>query len=432
MKSFPRYPAVSAAGSFISYKLLALCFMLSVGILFCWMLYPEKANSGPYLDSAHAQSYGVNRNGLSSFNYSIGNCAHCHEQHASIGGTEPVPSGGVPSKYELFQALFTSPASGFCFGCHKDMGSSEQSSIPYQYNYSRIAGGDTNTCPSDVKTAFKFYNASGIPQSNCSSSVGSSHFLADIQTFLTGRWNFGGTTGNINPCSGCHNPHSAEKDPHTSTGRFVAGILVSSVSRPSLHSKDNNAWYIFTQTVLPYGYKATCRYPWSDPCTSFEPDGSTTSDGSNMVDSNYICLDCHQNSIVNITPHPETNPAHTLQAIVSLSTLWTGDVHGGAYQTCCDWGDKKAPYTDVNHYTLSCLDCHEPHGSPNEYLLRQEVNGIQIPNFSTHKYWNFCNACHTNLGTKHTGSIGPTTDCWGCHQHGASQSKCNCSPAKTF
>src|SRR4030043_740937 len=51
-----------------------------------------------YTISAHGNtSYGVNRTGLSSFNYSIGNCAHCHEQHASIAGQTITPSG-----YELF------------------------------------------------------------------------------------------------------------------------------------------------------------------------------------------------------------------------------------------------------------------------------------------------------------------------------------------
>lgn len=75
----------------LSPKFLALCsILLALCIVLCLLLYPNTASSGPYLDSAHANtSYGVNRSGLSSFGYSIGNCAHCHEQHASIGGSEP-------------------------------------------------------------------------------------------------------------------------------------------------------------------------------------------------------------------------------------------------------------------------------------------------------------------------------------------------------
>ncbi len=252
-----------------------------------------------------------------------------------------------------------------------------------------------------------------------------------------GSWNY--VSGGINPCSGCHNPHRAQKDPHTSTGRLIGGKLVSSVSRPSLHSKNNNAWYLWGEDYITermcmpmVDYKATCRYPWSDPCSSFEPDGSSTSDGTNMVDSNYICLDCHQNQIYS-TPQIDRLPVHTLQAIQSVFTLWTGDIHGGASQTCCDWGDKKAPYVEGQHYTLSCLDCHEPHGSPNEYLLRQEVNGVQIPNFGRDKYYNFCQACHINMN-KHMywDQFDSNSECWLCHRHGASQSACVCSPAKTF
>ncbi len=151
----------------LNLKILALCLLLCAGILLLWLLYPEKASSGHYLDSAHGNytpspGYGVFRTSLSipPNDYGRGNCTHCHEQHASIGGTEPAPSGGNPSKYELFKALFTSQAAGFCYGCHDDPGSSTQFqiSMPFQYNYSRISGGDTNTCPNDIKEAFQFVN----------------------------------------------------------------------------------------------------------------------------------------------------------------------------------------------------------------------------------------------------------------------------------
>lgn len=71
-------------------NILLLISILLCGMVFYWLLYPEKANSGPYLDSAHGNStYGVNRSSISTFGYSKGNCVHCHEQHASIGGAEP-------------------------------------------------------------------------------------------------------------------------------------------------------------------------------------------------------------------------------------------------------------------------------------------------------------------------------------------------------
>ena len=426
----------------ISYKLLALCFMLSAGILFCWILYPEKANSGPYLDSAHANtSYGVNRTGLYTpinFGYSVGNCAHCHEQHASIGGDEPIPKGGAPSKYELFQAIFGSQSGGFCFGCHKDSAAvdCQQISLPFQYNYSRISGGDTNACPNDIKEAFQFVNkTTGAPQSNCSSSSGSSHYLDDIQTFLRTRWNFGSVAADINPCSGCHNPHRAKRDFSSPPQSFVWTSGVSSLSRPSRHSKDNNVWDLWgddsTERMSNYYYQAPYRY---NSTTTYEPDGfgsDGSGNASRNVDSVTFCLDCHQYQI--------TGTARTVKAID-----WNSDIHGAAPpQTECDYGDKNPPYTEGVNYVLSCLDCHEPHGSRNEFLLRQEVNGKQIPIITISGYWwDFCTACHQNLNnypnpgdwTKHFGGIGQIGSGSGCtlvcHSHGkiynTTLTRCGC------
>lgn len=84
------------------FKLFALSSLLYA---LCLIL-PDRASSGPYLNSAHGNyspGYGVLRTSLSTppNDYGRGNCAHCHEQHASIGGAEPDPTGG-PDKYALF------------------------------------------------------------------------------------------------------------------------------------------------------------------------------------------------------------------------------------------------------------------------------------------------------------------------------------------
>ena len=131
--------------------------MLVIGLV----LYPDKADSGPYLDSAHGNTtYGVLRTSLSSppNNYGRGNCAHCHEQHASIGGTEPDPNSPAgPDFYLLFQDLWTSPIQSnvFCYGCHTGVGS-YQSGLLQNYSYSYRSGGDTSlSCPSSVFESFQ-------------------------------------------------------------------------------------------------------------------------------------------------------------------------------------------------------------------------------------------------------------------------------------
>jgi hypothetical protein len=60
---------------------------------------------------------------------------------------------------------------------------------------------------------------------------------------------------------------------------------------------------------------------------------------------------------------------------------------------------------------LSCTDCHEPHGSPNKWLLRTTVNSkIGLSVSSGSDWWDFCTACHTS--SHNPGS------CSACHLHG--------------
>ena len=166
----------------LSSLLLALCLVL-----------PENANSGTYLDSAHGNAtYGVDRTGLASFSYSKGNCAHCHEQHAMIGGSEPaptVPTGGAQA-YELFRRLFVDQTSMFCFDCHKGTGSLQSSWSRTNYSYSYWRGGDSITCPSSIYESFQFVDDNGLSIMNCTSSLGSSHLLRNLRTFMAGKVGF--------------------------------------------------------------------------------------------------------------------------------------------------------------------------------------------------------------------------------------------------
>jgi predicted CXXCH cytochrome family protein len=108
---------------------------------------------------------------------------------------------------------------------------------------------------------------------------------------------------------------------------------------------------------------------------------------------------------------------------------------GGRHYTGGDdvGGELKAPYTaDENgngDYVLSCTDCHEPHGSPNEYLLRTCVNGKDDCTISVNGQWyHFCTACHiintndsgpraSGLHNNFKSAEAPTENCRGCHGH---------------
>ncbi|MBU0728277.1 MAG: hypothetical protein KKE17_00805, partial [Proteobacteria bacterium] len=77
------------------------------------LLTPESVLAGNYLNSAHgSNSTGVSRATMATANYAKGNCAHCHEQHRSVGGTSSTP--------ELF--LGFDNEEDLCQGCHASTG----------------------------------------------------------------------------------------------------------------------------------------------------------------------------------------------------------------------------------------------------------------------------------------------------------------------
>jgi hypothetical protein len=337
--------------------LLALCLIL-----------PDSASSGPYTDSAHGDTtYGVNRKRTSietGFGYSRGNCAHCHEQHASIGGQTITPKG-----YELFYDNYVNQTNGVCFKCHDNTTTYSTTAIVNR-SYSYRAGGWTADTLNDILEAFT--NPPSI----------SSHDLGDIRTFITGKsW---GYTSDSNPCAACHNPHRAQGDPFHSDLPKSTGARGWPVSRPSQHSKDNNAWGLWgdgtSEKMSDYASGLRYQAPYRNGSTSaYEPDGSTTQDGSNLADFVTFCQDCHSSSMTG-SPY---NLSHTP---IDWATS-AGDKHGkrAADATSGNYIDIDNPFSNTygGQYVLSCTDCHEPHGAPNLMLIRKEVNGAVLGTIST-------------------------------------------------
>ena len=364
-----------------------------------------------YTDSAHGNStYGVDR--TSTTQYAIGNCAHCHEQHASIGGNEPSPgSPAGPDDYLLFSDNHTSQTVNFCFGCHRGPTGGYQTGGLVNRSYSYRAGGWTGDTLDDILEAFTY----GPPASITSSS----HRLDDISTFINGKW---GYTANSNPCAACHNPHVAQGDPANLPN---GAKTISSTTRgwpvtlPSKHGSlfaadilwGDGSGEKMSYYATGYTYQAPYR---SGSKSAYEPDGSTTTtDGTNLTDYVTFCLDCHSLALTSNTLGRSTK-------IIDWDA--TGDYHGkkdGA-------GGKKAPYTVATNYVLACTDCHEPHGSSNEYLLRTTVNGTAVSITTTGVWYDFCTACHSVVlgGTgSHSSVTSESSSCSStdnsCHKHGA-------------
>ncbi len=400
---------------------------------------PDLLWAGEYLNSAHGSSAGAQR----LTGYATGNCAHCHEMHASIAGSEPDPLGG-PSPYTLFATNFNSGTSlpgsylvadNFCFYCH-----SASTSVQPVANkdYSATFGG----AATGVQSIMDAFNQPSSAEPN------SYHDLAGIHTFAEGK--FPWYSADSNPCNACHNPHMARKNYED----FLTP-LSSAISKPSDHfnlwgdSEDN------TETMATYSrYEA----PYSDPISKKrEPDGASVSDGVVNTGQGWktpdyagFCLDCHQ------------------YAVGSLLVInWgSGDKHGVVARDALVGAtsdtslDGRNPYEAVDHSTdnfvLSCLDCHEPHGSPNIMLLRRQVNGESVDVTSLDSMANLCARCHSSnweyihhlsedhpyvkqagqCNDCHAGDGGFPIFCGKCHFHGSDDSwvpiQKTTPPRKTF
>ena len=392
--------------------------------LFCFLLIAMPVTAGPYSDSAHGGAAGVKRiaPGFPS-DYTTGNCAHCHEQHARINGDQPEPGelDGPPSPFALFAGNFDiSKTVGpydmeddFCFYCHSRRAEALQSGGGIiNYSYARTFGGYTHVNPNGILEAF---------------NQGSYHNLYNVWEFArTKGWGFFGQGSN--PCVACHNPHLVKANKSN-----PANPVYTAISRPVSHNelwgdgpgetmRDYAAAAIGGAYRPPYMYNSTA---------SFEPAGSEMHDGSKIPDYNTFCLDCHS---------PEAGGGTIFSTTLgknlrSINWTNTGDMHGrrlrlnGVDGSPQNWGTIKAPY-DLNpvafNYVLSCLDCHEPHGTilTNGYLLRKYINNNTVtgcgPGEANYCPESVCSSCHTK---SHPCGYGPG-GCFGCHYHNSRDHNC--------
>lgn len=350
--------------------------------------------AGDYLDSAHgSNSAGVKRDVpgyVGVTDYARGNCAHCHEQHSMLVGAEPQPAADSPSSWCLFADNFDTAAtanpyvqdSSFCFYCHYGVGSLQDGSF-VNYGYSITFGGYTDTSPSSIFQAFNSL---------------SYHNLKDLYEFITGtgtrgasHTNFSNFPAKSSPCAGCHNVHIAKRNKEN-----PGNPAYSAISLPSDHGNilgDDDPNERMTKTSYGSGYQSPRCYNSSN----LEPDcASSTQSVQAAKTPDYIglCTDCHD-AFNNI-------PSYVLGR-VTYPIDWAVEKHGSG-NAADDVGfiDLLSPYLETQRYILACTDCHEPHGSPNIFLARQEVNGssASVPSSTANsgKVWlSFCDNCHGDL-----------------------------------
>jgi hypothetical protein len=210
------------------------------------------------------------------------------------------------------------------------------------------------------------------------------HNLYDIWNFLNTTPAFSGWFAmRGNPCSGCHNSHLAKRNWDSSKPGFP---LLSAISRPGA---SDSLWGETEVMTNHLGYEA----PYADTITR-EPDGVGDPDGGNTPDYVGFCTSCH-------------NPEHTIwsttfnRELKKINWNYTGtnkDKHGDEVRNGTDLF--REPYESAaalkSNFVLSCLDCHEPHGSENIMLLRRRINGenMEGPVFSSDDLSYNCKRCH--------------------------------------
>ncbi len=362
-----------------------------------FFICPEKAYCGKYLDSAHGNTtYGVNRTSIAAFGYSRGNCAHCHEQHGMIGGTEPAPVGG-PSAYELLADNFSgitlkpySQSDNVCFYCHIGTGTLQTTSFS-NFNYSITFGGNPDSLPNNIFEAFNSL---------------SYHNLYDVYRFITGlsgTKTFTSFPSGSNPCSGCHNVHIAKKSCGKPPLSNSYDATKSAISKPSDH---NNLWGDDSSEKMNPNFTTNYQSPyWYNSVTTYEPANNTTSDGTNLPDYNTFCTDCHNS----------TNSIYSTTLGRNLRTInWNVEKHGKGNADVAI--SMKNPYGTALGKVLSCTDCHEPHGSSNLMLIRTEVNGTNLGSITTMDPFvpPSCSTPYSNYDTLKSNSI--SNLCNKCHK----------------
>ena len=370
-----------------------------------------------YGESAHGNtSYGVNR---SDTGYPVGSCAHCHDTF------DPTYCGDDPNGLMLFapndNPTPTPQFDNFCFECHKGSGSVQvRDGGLKNHTYSTNFGGGTPT----FTTIYDAFNPT-------SGSSPSSHNLADVLNHAVTKRDVWLFTAQDNPCTVCHNLHTAQRNFYPPDIENGMGGVRTAVRKPGEHDvSDDNLWgdepgnnELMSEWVGTKVYQSPVYAPWAEGKGLYEPANDSTNDGSNVPSFTNTCrIGCHQRNDVYSTERGTT--LRPVNWTTSTSQKGYRSVHGKLANGTGGWGYLKHPYEadETTNYVLSCLDCHEPHGSENEWLLRTTVNGKDNIEITESGRWlDFCTACHVLDGCRcwhdGNGGDGAAPICSTCHYH---------------
>ncbi|MDD5757892.1 MAG: hypothetical protein PHI06_02290 [Desulfobulbaceae bacterium] len=312
---------------FLTYRRRAyvtLWFLLGATLFFA--NHPAMA---AYNSTAHGSATnGVKRSSAGITDYAIANCAHCHEQHASVGGTEPAPDNSGPSSYAAFAS-----EEALCLGCH--------GGTP---NYS--ANGSPDNINSLLNTSYGHYPA----------DFSAKHKAKEVQADINSNAHV--------ECTDCHNPH---------------------LSGATKHSKGTNA---VTSTSPLYGAQGTTATYNSGSWLS----SSVSYSALSAAGTEYkICFKCHSGAVGTPETWRGASGTTTWTDVAKEFNPANKSYHpvvqtlaGGTGSSALTNSQLSATWQNAGSKTMYCSDCHGddnsntvakpygPHGSANNRMLRND------------------------------------------------------------
>ena len=363
--------------------------------------------AGDYRNSSHGSATsGVDRSTIDSkySAFSKGNCAHCHEQHASLEGVEPNPvTGAVP--YATF-----AHEQDLCLACH-----------------------DGSPALTNVQADITKANKHGGLLSDTAHHYGET--LAELST-----------TKHVE-CVDCHNPHAAQTTLHTAGSNAIATnslLLKVFGATPTWSTANWTAPAVYTMQTATKEYEicfkchsgantnwaswgGTAATAWTDVALEFSPynraghpiaaglssyansispkalvSAQLTSPWNvNMGTQTMYCSDCHASDSTVAGPHGSatkwmlagTNKAwpYTLAAnngtsagtfrTLSNSTTGSGGTNGLFCLNChpaTTSASSNSVHRKGDHSGYSCVACHirVPHGSKVSRFITANGGGL--------------------------------------------------------
>lgn len=364
----------------------------TVSCLF-FVLYCRPLLAGDYLNSSHGNgTSGVDRSSIDArYNmHSKGNCAHCHEQHASLEGTEPNPVNTGPSPYGAFAT-----EQNLCFECHDADG---PSSI-------------------DIWTEFN------LPGANKSKHGGNLMELYDDRHLAheSTKFDFLGASARHAECTDCHNPHKATTANPLLGATGVDVINGSSWTEPQI---SGNAVVEVRDRMQQYKICFKCHSGW----------------GSEVVGTSSPAREFNTNnpSYHNIEGSA-TPPSSNTYGNFNIGTGLVTDA-GGTSWSLNNLAYKMMPRyngysnADLRNVQMLCSDCHGDSDTSPQGVHGSTIKKVlKVPDGSPYTEWNntltianrgtvWCFNCHdpsfTNSGFSRGGSD------WHTRKHSKSSAYC--------